>query len=353
MHETIEDVRKIVVLRPGAVGDFMMTLPALHALRDAYPEAEIVYVGKAWHAGFLANRPGPVDWVAVIPPCPGVGAPPESGGGDRAAIKNFLDAMRAERFDLAVQLHGGGRYSNPLIRKFDARVSIGLRAADAEALDRWIPYGRLQNRRLHMLAATALAGASKLHVGQELQVTAHDREEAADVVRHAAGKRLVVMQPGSTDLRRCWPAASFAALADRLAAQGALVALNGTEQERPLVAGILERMQHTALDLSGMLSLSGLCGLLARADLMVSNDTGPLHLALAVGTPSVGIYWLTNLIESGPLREDIHAAVLSLRMHCSVCGAENLTERCPHDASFVDGVTVDEVAALAEEMLRR
>lgn len=353
MHEKIDDVRKIAVLRPGAVGDFIMTLPALYALRDAYPEAEIVYVGKDWHVAFLADRPGPVDRVAVIPPYPGVGAPPDSTGLDAVAIKNFIDSMRAERFDLALQLHGGGRYSNPLVRQFGARVSIGLRAADAEPLDRWIPYGRLQNRRLHMLAATALAGAGKLHVGQELQVTVRDRKEADDIVRHAAGKRLVIMQPGSTDPRRCWPAASFAALADRLAAQGALVAFNATEQERSLVAGILERMRHPALELSGILSLSGLCGLLAGADLMVSNDTGPLHLALAVGTPSVGIYWLTNLIESGPLREDIHAAALSLRMRCQVCGAENLTERCSHDASFVDGVSVDEVAELAEEMLRR
>ena len=353
MPEKLDDVCKIAVLRPSAVGDFVMTLPALHALRTVYPEAGIVYIGKAWHADFMAGRPGPIDRVAIMPPCPGVGVPPEDRTVDMAAVARFIDEMRAERFDLAVQLYGGGRYSNPFIKQFAARLTIGMRASDAETLDRWIPYGRAQNRRLHMLAVAALAGADTLRAGQELQVTEADRTEARGIVQHPAGRRLAVIQPGSTDPRRRWPAQSFAALADRLTAQGMLVAINGTAEERLLVASVLERMRHPALDLSGQLSLSGLCGLLERADLLVSNDTGPLHLALAIGTPSVGIYWLTNLIESGPLRQDIHAAALSLRMHCPVCGAENLTTRCPHDVSFVDGVTVEEVAALAEELLLR
>jgi ADP-heptose:LPS heptosyltransferase len=352
MRELIDGVRKIAVLRPGAVGDFVMTLPALHALRIAYPDAEVVYVGKPWHADFLAGRPGPVDRVAVIPPCPGVGVPPGSDV-DRAAVAGFIENMRQERFDLAVQLHGGGRYSNPFIRQFNARVTIGMCTADAEPLARWIAYGSLQNRRLQMLAVAALAGAGTLHLGQELQVTGRDRREAAEVVREVQGRRLVVLQPGSTDPRRCWPADRFAVLADRLAAQGACIAINGSAAERPLAAAILERMRHPALDLSGKLSLCGLCGLLERADLLVSNDTGPLHLALAIGTKAVGIYWLTNLFESGPLRQDIHAAALSLRTHCPVCGKENLAARCPHDASFVDGVMVEEVAALAEAMLER
>lgn len=353
MHDKLAQVRKIAVLRPGAVGDFMMALPALNALRLAYPEAEIVYIGRAWHADFLEGRPGTVDRVAVIPPCAGVGAPAESEGIDQADVTDFVERMQNERFDLAVQLHGGGRYSNPFIRQFGARVTIGMRAADAEPLDRWIPYGRVQNRRLQMLAVTALAGADTIRIGQELQVTERDRHEAGEVLRHAAGRRLVVLQPGSSDPRRCWPADRFAALAEILARQGALVAVNGTAAERPLVAGIIERMGQPVLDLSGRLSLCGLCGLLERAVLLVSNDTGPLHLALAIGTPAVGIYWLTNLIESGPLREDIHAAAVSLRMHCPVCGEENLATRCPHDASFVDGVMVEEVAALAEGLLRQ
>lgn len=341
----LPDVRKIAVLRPSAVGDFAMALPALHALREAYPQAEIVYIGRQWHADFLEGRSGPIDRVAVIPPCPGVGMPPD-GDVDPLAVRRFIEHMRAQELDLAVQLYGGGRYSNPFIKQLGARVTIGMRAPDAQALDRWIAYGGLQNRRLQMLAVVALAGANTMRLDAELQVTERDRRQAQAVIAQAQGKTLVVLQPGSTDRRRCWPPERFAAVADRLAEQGALIAINGTSGEAELVAQVLEHMRHPALDLTGRLDLSGLCGLLERADLLISNDTGPLHLALAIGTPSVGIYWLTNLIEFDPLRPDIHAAALSVRTQCPVCGVENLKTRCAHDASFVDGVTVEEVMAL-------
>jgi hypothetical protein len=71
-----------------------------------------------------------------------------------------------------------------------------------------------------------------------------------------------------------------------------------------------------------------------------------LHLALAIA-PSVGIYWLTNLYEAGPLVQDKHRAALSARVNCPGCGAENLANRCPHDASFVDDVALEEVIGMA------
>ena len=70
----LADVRKIVVLRPSAVGDFVFALPALQALRQTWPEAELVLVGQAWQRTFLPGRAGPVDRVVTVPPVPGVGA---------------------------------------------------------------------------------------------------------------------------------------------------------------------------------------------------------------------------------------------------------------------------------------
>ena len=345
----LSDVRKIAILRPNAVGDFVFSLPCLHALRRAYPDARIVYIGKPWHAEFLAGRPGPVDRVEVIPPCPGVGAP-IGADIDPLPVQRFVESMRAAELDLAVQIYGGGHYSNPFITQFGARLTIGLRAADAPPLDRWIAYGPLQNRRLQMLEVATLAGADLLRLESELAVTDKDRREACSVLAADVAQPLVVLQPGASDRRRCWPAERFAAVGDALAAAGAVVAVNGTAEEAPVVHEVIERMRHTAMDLSGRLSLSGLCGLLERASLLVSNDTGPLHLALAIGTPCVGIYWLTNLMESAPLRQHAHRPAMSLRVHCPVCGEENLKSRCAHDVSFVDGVTVDEVIGLAMEL---
>jgi ADP-heptose:LPS heptosyltransferase len=155
-----------------------------------------------------------------------------------------------------------------------------------------------------------------------------------------------VLQPGATDPRRRWPTHKFAAVGDAFAARGACVAINGTAAERPLVADTLARMRRPALDLTG-LPLGALAALLARARLLVSNDSGPLHLADALGCASVGIYWFSNLLVAAPLFQARHRAALATRLDCPVCGAPNLDTRCAHDVSFVDAVSVDEVLELA------
>jgi ADP-heptose:LPS heptosyltransferase len=183
-----------------------------------------------------------------------------------------------------------------------------------------------------------------------LQVIERDRREAACAVPETLHAPLVVLQPGASDARRHWPAPRFAAVADRLAQAGAVIAVNATADEAPVAQAVIATMRYPAIDLSGRLSLSGLCGLFERTALLVSNDTGPLHLALAVGTPAVGIYWRNNLFESAPLLQDRHRAALSTRVGCPVCGAENLVTRCEHDVSFVDDVTLDEVITLALDL---
>jgi ADP-heptose:LPS heptosyltransferase len=346
---TLTDVQKILVLRPNAVGDFVFALPALHALRYTYPTAEIWFIGQKWHAEFLNGRPGPIDRVVVIPPVPGVGERADAQA-DQAAVDAFIAAMRTEGFDLAVQLYGGGRYSNPFIKKLGARLTIGARTPDAAMLDRWVAYGDFNNRRLEMLEIVALAGANEWRMVRELQLTHADRAEAAATFPVALSRRLVIVNPGSSDPRRRWPVENFAAVADALVDAGAVIAVNGTDDEAELVRGVIANMRNDASDLTGALSLSGLCGLIERAAMVVSNDSGPLHLASAIGTPCVGIYWLTNLMEACPLRQHAHRAAMSTRVNCPVCGMENRKMRCEHDVCFVDDVPVDHVTGMALEL---
>ena len=348
-YPTVSGVRKIAVLRPSALGDFIFSLPALHGLKRAYPDARIVYIGRQWHADFLSGRPGPVDEVVVIPPCPGVGAPPD-GAADPAPLQCFIEAMQQAQFDLALQMFGGGRYSNPLVLQFGARLTVGMKARYAAPLDRWIAYRALQNRRLQLLEVVSLARAGLVQLGTELAVTGRDRQQAAQVLPDQPDQRLVLLHPGATDRRRCWPAACFAAVADMLANEGARIAVSGSAAEASVVREVIQHMRCPAIDLSGRLPLPALCGALEKSALLVSNDTGPLHLALAIGTPCVGIYWLSNLVESGPLRQHLHAPAVSARTDCPVCGMANLTQRCAHDVSFVTDVTVEHVCKLAREL---
>lgn len=342
----VPGVRRIAVLRANAIGDFVFALPALAALRSAYPQAQIVLLARAWHARFLAARPGPVDRVVVLPGIPGVTVPADAPADPAAA--ECVDTLRAAHFDLALQWHGGGRYSNPLVLRLGAGVSAGLRSAGAAALDRNLEYLSWRNERLRLLEAAALVGAPATVLAPSLAVTPADRAAAAAVLPPGA-RALAVLQPGATDPRRRWPVPAFAEVGDWLVRQGFDVAINGSAEEAALVRSVQQAMREPAHIVTP--DLGALAGLLERAALVVASDTGPLYLAEAIGTATVAIYWCGNALVSGPLTAARHRAAIAWRIDCPVCGMRNIEERCSHDASFVADVRVDEVLGHVRALL--
>lgn len=344
----IAGVRKLAVLRANGLGDFVLALPALEAVRAAYPRAEIVLLGLPWHGQLLAGRPGPVDRVVPVPPVPGlVGA---GDDGHAGAVEAFFAAMQAERFDLALQLHGGGATSNGVVRRLGARVTAGLRAPGAEPLDHCVPYDFYRHETLRLLEVAALVGAPPVTLQSRLPVLDSDREEASAAVPEA-GTDLVAVHPGSTDPRRRWPAQKFARLVDELQRAGRSVVLTGTAGERPVTREVARAAGHAPLDTTGTLSLRGLTGLYAGCRLVVGNDTGTIHLARALGVPTVAMLWVGNTISAGPLSRRRHRPILSWNLDCPVCGVRNVDVRCPHDESFVAGVPVEDVLTACEELL--
>lgn len=346
----LDDVRKIAVVRANGIGDYCFALPALAALRAAYPDAEIVLLGKRWHYELLHDRPGPIDRVIVIPPYGGVSAEPGAAE-DREMLARFFDAMQAERFDLALQLHGGGRYSNPFTRKLGARVTAGLRTPDAARLDRNIPYIYFQPEILRYLEVVALVGAAPTTFEPALALTAADIAEA-DALDLSPASPYVVLHPGATDPRRHWPPEHFAAVGRSLARAGARVAVIGSGDERALTREVTERISTPAMDLCDRLTLGGLAALLARSRVVVSNDSGPLHLAAAVGAATVGIYWCGNMINGGIPTRRRHRPAISWRLNCAICDRNTLFDNCAHRASFVADVPVDEVCASALDLYK-
>ena len=345
MH--LSDVRKIAVLRANGIGDLMFALPALDALRAAYPRAHITLLGAAHHATLLEGRPTPVDRVVVVPPSRGVN---EVDGPERAdVLEEFVDAMRAEQFDLALQMHGGGRYSNPFIRRLAARVTVGLKGSDAPALDRWIPYTYWQPEVARYIEVVSLVGARPTTLVPHLTVTARDLAEAEEVVP-STDAPLVLLNPGATDPRRRWTAAGFAAVGDSLAELGARVILHGCGAEREITREVVDLMRADAVDVAGHLSLRALVGLASRCSVVVSNDSGPLYVCAAAGAPTVGIYWCGNLPTSGMLTRARHRPVAAWRLACPVCGAHCVYDGCDHRTSFVADVEPCDVIAAALEV---
>ncbi len=347
----VDDVRKIIVLRANGLGDFMFALPALHSLRAAYLEAEIVLLGLPWHKLFLAGRPSPVDRVIPVPPAAGI----REGPGlreDAGKTEDFFRSLLKERFDLAIQLHGGGRFSNPFIRRAGARLTVGLRTPDSEAPDRWVPYIYFQSEIVRYLEVVGLVGATPVTLTPSVTLLEQDKAESAALATGMDGP-LVVLAPGAGDGRRRWPPEKFAAVGDRLVREGAGVAVIGVENERDAVERVVAAMDAGAENLCGRLSIGGLAGLLSRAALVVGNDSGPIHLANAVGTPTVGIYWCGNLITAGSPARTLHRPVLSWRLECPVCGVNCIHSGCDHHDSFVADVSVEEVYGQAIDLLAR
>jgi ADP-heptose:LPS heptosyltransferase len=337
--EPIADVRRIAVLRANGLGDLVFALPALEALRHAYPAAEIVLLARKWHRDLLEGRPGPVDRVEALSAPPG-----------EAAEDALVARLGDERLDLALQMHGGGRQSNPLVAQLGARVTAGFRSPDAAPLDLWLPYVYLQPEVLRYLELAALVGAAPVGLAPRLAVVDEDRQEAEEVVR-GGGRPLAVLHPGATDARRRWPAERFAAVARALAAEGVEVLVTGDERDREMAADVARAAGGAARDVSARLSLGGLAGLLAGARVMVANDSGPLHLAAAVGAPTVGLFWGPNLINSTLVDRARHRPFAVLDPTCPRCGADVSRSDCGHRDTLVGSIRADEVVAAARDLL--
>lgn len=354
----LPDVHRLAVLRSGGIGDLVVAEPALSALRAAYPAAELTLLGARQHGELVRHRPGPVDRFVAVPSMPGV----QSGRDPFAAaaeVEQFCAAQRAAGYDLVVQLHGGGGHSNPLVRRLGARVTAGPAAPGAVRLDRWVPYSPYQHDTLRWLEVVAAVGGATLRLEPVLAVTPADRDEAAAVLPDD-GRPLLAVHPGASEGRRRWHPERLAAVAAGVVAgvagggvRGRVVLLGGPG-ERELVAAVAAalppRVRREAVDLGGRLRLGGLIGVLSLSTLFLGNDSGPRHLAAAVGTPTVSVHTCANLADVAPLLRTWHRVAVSWASACEMCGLRVVDGDCAHGASALADVPVGEVLAAALEL---
>ncbi|WP_134090481.1 glycosyltransferase family 9 protein [Olivibacter sp. XZL3] len=359
MNRIIRDVKKIAILRANALGDLLVVLPAVNALRRTYVDAEIVLLGSPWHATFLANKRTDIDRVIVIPIYKYIREENQQAE-DKQEIESFFQRMQDERFDIAIHFQGRGVAANPFIKRLKARITVGHTCEEAVPLDYSIPYVHYQHEVLRYLELVEQIGAVRSTLDPVVDLFPAELKEADRILQSLAIDRpYVVLHPGAKDLRRRWLPDKFAQLADELAKEGHTVLFTGDDEDESYIQQLMSNMRSSAAYACRQMPLTTLAALLAKSQLVISNDTGPLHLARAVGAKTLGLYWAPNFIKWGPLNMRKHRHVTSWDMQCPRCGMvpntpypfEPKHPDCEHLFSFVRGLEVREVLIEAKRLL--
>ena len=344
-----ESIKRVVVRGTNWVGDCVMTVPALRALRRVLPEAHITLVSRPGTKGIFSEADY-IDDVLLY---------------DRKGVLSVVPQIREWKrrdFDLALLFQNA--FEAALI-PFLAGVSIRLgyatesrQALLTHPLD--LPGWRSSRHEVfyYLYLVTAL---EQMLLGQSticestpdgtIQISDTRKLAARDLLRaHGVSEvdSVVAICPGSINSRaKRWPAESFAALADRLIDSHRQVLLIGSKDELDVTDSVTRQMRNQPVILTGKTSLDQITAVIDRSDLIVTNDTGPAHIAAALGRPTLVIFGPTNPLTTRPFAPD--AEILRHPPDCAPC----MLRDCPIDHRCMTAITVDEVFERSHELLKR
>jgi len=297
---------KIAVFRALQLGDLLNTIPAIRALRRAYPDAEITLLGLPWAGGFVRRFSKYFDRFIHFPGYPGL---PEQEF-DSAAFGHFLKEMQAEQFDLLLQMQGNGTIVNRLLEQFGALRLAGFHNGDSRMDPSWfVEYPeRVHEIKRHQVLMAHLGIAL---AGNELEfpLTVKDQEEFEGLDLSLCARHYVCIHPGSRGGWRQWPPAYFALLADYCAEKGLNIVITGTADEIDITREVIKCLHYPAIDLTGRTTMGAMGVLLRNAFLLISNCTGVSHMAAALRTPSVIISMDGEAHRWAPLDRRLHRTI--------------------------------------------
>ena len=302
------DARRILVIRLGAMGDVVRTLPAVALLRDAYPSARIDWLVEERTEEVVAGRPY-VD-AAVVFPRAGLMEKLRGlrGGAAFEQLRAFAQQLRAPDYDLVFDFHGIAR-SGVLARLSRGKLRVGYAPPHA----REAAHGFVDRR--FRLAARRLSRFDRNEALVRGVIGAAPRATTAALVPLAPAQRAVaralgdgeppvVLHPGSSAVavHKRWPSKRFADLARRLADEGCrvVVAAGPTPAEQALAGAVCDASGGGAERGAPTRTFEELAALLAAARAFVGSDSGPLHVASLVGTPAVQLLGPTHPVENEP-----------------------------------------------------
>jgi heptosyltransferase II len=339
-----DKIDKVLIRGTNWIGDVVITFPAIAAVKETLPHAKITVLVKPWVADLVRMHPA-VDEVMIYER-PGRH---EGIGG----LWKLAGELRRRHFDMAILLQNA---IEAAIIAWLARIPI--RAGyntDARGFLLTHPVTRTQEIKkvhqslyyLEMLKALGfkLSGRTLRFVPTE-----RDRQAAERRLNEwgIAGRRPVIgMAPGAAyGPAKRWFPERFAAMADRLSEKYSCpVLLFGSAGDRTSTEAVQAAAKIAFIDIAGRTSLNEAIAMIARCDLFVTNDSGLMHVAGALGVPTVAIFGSTNPVTTSPMGE--HTAIVRRAVDCSPC----LKQECPTDFKCMNLVSVDEVYAESIRLL--
>jgi heptosyltransferase II len=334
--------REIVVRGPNWAGDLVMSTPGFRALRAGFPRARITLHVRSGLEALVAGAP----WFdRVLPLGPGAHSP-------LALLRAARALAAAGPFDLGLCIPDS--FSSALLMRL-ARVgcSVGYERGGRGLLlqhalpvpSEWGPR-RLVAREHCVLGLVEALGCTALGTHLELYTTPEEEERAKVQIRaRAAGARLVGLAPGAGyGPAKCWPAERYAQVGDALGQAGAQVVLLGAQGEAALTAEVAARMREPALDLGGRLDLGAAKAVIRQLALLVCNDAGARHIAVAFGVPCVVFFGPTSVAKTN---ENLGLVrVLETDAACRPC----YRRRCPIDHRCMTGIAPERAVEAALQL---
>ena len=335
---------KIAVRGTNWVGDAVMQIPALQELRRVFPDAHITLYTRSWTKGIFEDA----DFIDEILPFE-----------KQDSVFKQAKLWREKNFDLAVLFTNS--FESALVAKFGkAQTRIGY-ATEGRGflLTKSVPVPAWKNSRheifyyLNLIAEAqkSIFGSTTVHENDpqfDLKVSDKGKNNAREFLRENGvdlSKKIVALCPGSTNSRaKRWQTESYAKLNDLLRQHiNAQVILIGAKDESDVSEKVTAESKIKPILLTGKTTLAELVAVLSICDLLVSNDTGPAHIAAALGTKTFVIFGPTNPLTTHP----IGAEIIRKEVECSPC----MLRDCPIDHRCMTRIQAEEVFEKAKNLL--
>lgn len=325
-------VRRVLVLNATALGDWFFSTPTIRALKETYPD---------WQLDALVN-PRYRDLAACNPHLSRVWLYPGRG----VALLSLMRQVRQEHYDLAVILHGNDPEASLIAHATGAPFIIGSPNSPlALAYSAAVPPPDLFEHAIERrLAYARLLGADSKSRYMELRVPEAEIERARDILVDYFGglpDLLVALHPTGSAAYKCWPPERYAELGEYLFEQyrARILIISGT-RDRPAAEALAAQLPGPALVTGGRYPLLTVAGLLSHCRLLVANDSGPLHMGLALWVPTLALLGADHPARIGPYRVDWGTYLYGKEGVCPE--PDCLTRRCP-DNRCLQAISMDDV----------